>query len=285
MPDTGTSRLVVLVAVLCVIAVVAAGVWYARDRIGLFFGESCEATAAGETVTFDPVQVNHASTIVQLGVRRGLPARGGSIAVATAIQESKLRNLTYGDRDSVGLFQQRPSQGWGTEAELLDPIYATTAFYDALVQVEGWEEMRITEIAQEVQRSAYPEAYADHEQEGRTLASVIAGHSPAAIGCRLDDPDAPGRPETLISAIDEQTGLTASQENLGSGITVVVDAPDADRAWGVGAWAVAQAGARQITAVQVGGQEWRRGGGNGALEWHDSDTPVDGTRVVITLND
>src|SRR5699024_9297828 len=150
-----------------------AGAWYGRDRLGLFLGEECQATALGESVSFQPDQMHHASTIVLLGVKRGLPARAGSIAIATAIQESKLRNLTYGDRDSLGLFQQRPSQGWGTQEQLQDPIYATNAFYDALTKVDGWQDMVITEIAQEVQRSAYPEAYADHEHEGRTIASAL----------------------------------------------------------------------------------------------------------------
>lgn len=282
--DAGTSRVVWLVAILCVLAIVAGGAWYARDRVSLFFGDSCRATALDESVTFDPEQMNHASTIVQIGVRRGLPARAGSIAVATAIQESKLRNITYGDRDSVGLFQQRPSQGWGTEEEILDPIFATNAFYDALVKVDGWQDMRITEIAQEVQRSAYPEAYADHEHEGRTLASVIAGHSPGGLGCSLDDADAPGRPDTLVSALREQTGHTGREDSTDSEVRVVVDASGEERAWGVGAWAVAQAQARQITAVQVGEREWRRGGGRDALEWRDAAEPVAATRVVITLN-
>ena len=93
-------------------------------------------------------------------MRRGLPARAASIALATAYQESKLRNLDHGDRDSLGLFQQRPSQGWGTAKQIQDPYYATNAFYDALVKIDGYQTMRITEAAQEVQRSGFPEAYA-----------------------------------------------------------------------------------------------------------------------------
>ena len=121
-------------------------------------------------------------TITALALRRGLPARAATIALATAIQESKLRNIRYGDRDSVGLFQQRPSQGWGTVEQILDPEYSTDKFYDALVKVDDWESGTITVVAQKVQRSSYPEAYADHEQEGRILASALAGHSPAVSG-------------------------------------------------------------------------------------------------------
>ena len=111
--------------------------------------------------------------------RAGLPARAASIALATAYQESKLRNLDDGDRDSLGLFQQRPSQGWGTEKQMLDPDYATNAFYDALAKVDGYREMEITEAAQAVQRSGLPEAYADHEEDARALASALTGNSPA----------------------------------------------------------------------------------------------------------
>ena len=254
--------------------------WTERDRLRfLVGGEECRATALGEDVSFTPDQMNHASTIVALGMRRDLPARAGSIAVATAIQESKLRNLTYGDRDSVGLFQQRPSQGWGSVEQLQDPVYATNAFYDELTAIDGWEDMRVTEIAQRVQRSAYPEAYADHEHEGRTVASVVAGHSPAGMACRLDAPAEPGRADLLIAALREQTGQRAST----SGETVEVTASDARHAWAVGAWAVAQAEARSITAVTVGDRTWSREGGD-PMSWDDADDPAPSGRVVITLH-
>lgn len=274
-------RWVTPVAILCAIGLLCtAGVWYARDRIGLFLGEKCQATALGESVAFDPEQMNHASTIVLLGVARGLPARAGSIAIATAIQESKLRNLTYGDRDSVGLFQQRPSQGWGTVDQLQDPIYATNAFYDALTKVDGWQHMRITEIAQEVQRSAYPEAYADHEHEGRTVASALSGHSPTGLTCRLDDPTASGRTDTFVAAVGEQTGHEATAE----GRVVTITARDDRHAWAVGAWAVAQAKARNVVSVQVGGRQWVRSAGDDAMSWGDADEAVPSAQVRVTLH-
>lgn len=274
-------RWIPAVATLCVVGLLCtAGVWYARDRIGLFLGEKCEATALGETVSFAPDQMNHASTIVLLSVKRGLPARAGSIAVATAIQESKLRNLTYGDRDSVGLFQQRPSQGWGTVEELQDPVYATNAFYDALTKIDGWPGMRITEIAQEVQRSAYPEAYADHEHEGRTIASALTGHSPTGLACRLDEPTDRGRPDTFAAAVAEQTGQDASAD----GQVVSVRASDDRHAWAVGAWAVAQAKARNVRTVQVGDRVWTRDRGDAAMSWDDADEPVPGSQVRVTLH-
>ena len=279
--DEGGPRWLTAIAALCALALVGGiGLWYARDRVGLFLGEECRATALEQSVSFRPDQMNHASTIVLLGVKRGLPARAGTIAIATAIQESKLRNLSYGDRDSVGLFQQRPSQGWGTAAQLQEPVYATNAFYDALVKVDGWQQMVITEIAQEVQRSGYPEAYADHEQEGRTIASALSGHSPGGLVCRLDGPEAAGRPDRLVVAITEQTGQTATAD----GQSVTVEATDERHGWAVGAWAVAQAKARNITRVQVGDRVWTRGSGDSAMEWGSADA-APATHVVITLHE
>nr|WP_257909928.1 hypothetical protein [Janibacter limosus] len=155
--DERGPRWPIAVAIVCVLAlVVGIGVWFTRDRIGLFRSEECRATALDQSVTFQPDQMHNASTIVLIAVKRGMPARAGSIGIATAIRESKLRNLSYGDRDSVGLFQQRPSRGWGTVEQLQEPVFATNAFYDAPVKVDGWQDMVITEIAREVQRSGFP---------------------------------------------------------------------------------------------------------------------------------
>src|SRR5699024_6562435 len=133
-----------------------------------------------------------------------------TIAVATAIQESKLRNISYGDRDSLGLFQQRPSQGWGTEEEILNPFYSTNRFYDALVQVRGWEDGVVTEVAQEVQRSAFPDAYGDHETEGRVLASSLSGHTQAALVCRLDSPIHHTETDDIQADLEQHLGISGS---------------------------------------------------------------------------
>ncbi len=151
--------------------------------------ESCTARVGDVEASLTTRQAENASLIAAVAVRRGLPARAASIALATAFQESKLENLPGGDRDSVGLFQQRPSQGWGTRAELLRPLYATNAFYDALVQVDGYQTMRITEAAQEVQRSGFPEAYEEHAEGARALASALTGWSPRRFSCVVDEPD------------------------------------------------------------------------------------------------
>jgi hypothetical protein len=151
--------------------------------------EGCQARVGEVRVELTPEQAENAALISGVAVRRGLPARAASIALATAFQESKLRNLEYGDRDSVGLFQQRPSQGWGTRRQLLDPVFASEAFYDGLEEIEGYQEMRITEAAQAVQRSGYPEAYEEHAEGARALASALTGWSQARFSCVADRPD------------------------------------------------------------------------------------------------
>ena len=143
--------------------------------------EMCQARVDGHLVELDLEQSRYAALIAAVSVQRGMPARAATIALATAYQESDLRNLEYGDRDSLGLFQQRPSQGWGSREQLLDPYYATNAFYDALAQVDGYPTMPVTEAAQEVQRSGFPDAYADHEPDARVLASALTGNSPRGV--------------------------------------------------------------------------------------------------------
>ncbi|AEW95119.1 MULTISPECIES: C40 family peptidase [Streptomycetaceae] len=123
----------------------------------------------------DPAeQVPNAKTIQATGVAMNIPARGQVIALATALQESGLRNLTYGDRDSLGFFQQRPSQGWGTANEVLDPVHASTKFYEALEKVSGWQSLSVTQAAQAVQASGFPDAYAKWEPLATALQKAIA---------------------------------------------------------------------------------------------------------------
>src|SRR5665213_288297 len=121
---------------------------------------SCQVSAGGSTYTLDVEQAANSTTIAAVGKRLGLPDHAVTIALATALQESKLRNLPYGDRDSLGLFQQRPSQGWGTSTEILTPSYSAAAFYRALIRIPSWATLPITVAAQKVQLSAAPSAYA-----------------------------------------------------------------------------------------------------------------------------
>jgi hypothetical protein len=278
-PVSRTRKLVTrLVLLLVTVGLVGAGVVGARGLIANFGGPRCQATAQGTSVEFDPSQTAYAATIEAVAEKRGLPARAATIAIATAIQESKLRNLRYGDRDSVGLFQQRPSQGWGTVDQILDPVYASNKFYDALVKIDGYEDMRITEIAQKVQKSAYPEAYADHETEGRLLASTLSGHSPEGMGCRLDDATS-GDPAALKSALAKELGVKATV----TGRTLTVNAGSERAAWSAGAYAVAKASVHGATAVQVGSREWTRTRDSSGWEWHDAKKRRGATTVTVTF--
>ncbi|MFB8267431.1 C40 family peptidase [Streptomyces sp. NPDC055955] len=123
----------------------------------------------------DPTeQIRNAKTIQAMGVAMKVPARGQIVALATALQESGLRNLDYGDRDSLGLFQQRPSQGWGTSAQVRDPVQASTKFYDELLSISGWQSMTVTQAAQAVQQSGSPDAYAKWTPLATALQKAIA---------------------------------------------------------------------------------------------------------------
>ncbi|MFD6756148.1 M23 family metallopeptidase [Micromonospora gifhornensis] len=123
--------------------------------------------------SWDSAQVGNAAVIVDVGAQLNVPSFGWVIAVATAMQESSLRNLPGGDRDSLGLFQQRPSQGWGSPEQILDPRYAATKFYEKLVRVPGWQGMSLTAAAQAVQISAFPDAYAKWQSDAQRLVDLI----------------------------------------------------------------------------------------------------------------
>jgi murein DD-endopeptidase MepM/ murein hydrolase activator NlpD len=133
------------------------------------------AGSAADLTSLDAAQRSHARTIYTVGVQLGVAHRGTVIALAVALQESSLINHTTAtDHDSLGLFQQRPSQGWGTPAQLIDPVYASTQFYNRLLRVAGWERLPLTDAAQSVQRSAYPGAYAKWEPLATALANDAA---------------------------------------------------------------------------------------------------------------
>src|SRR3954463_5450503 len=194
----------VVTAGLAVVGLLAGLGWYAvrHDVVPFLAPDQCTAEVGGHAVVLDPSQARYAGLITAIAVERGLPARAASIALAAAYQESNLHNLRGGDRDSAGLFQQRPSQGWGTPAQGRDPGHATNAFYDALAKVDGYEDLEITVAAQAVQRSGFPDAYADHEADARALASALSGNSPEGFSCRLGDLDG-------ASTKLQKSGLTA----------------------------------------------------------------------------
>jgi hypothetical protein len=268
----GPRRALVSLAVVGTAA--AAGVFGAQWLGDALRDPMCEFRAADRVERMTPEQSANASTMTLMSVQRGLPPRAASIAIATSIQESKLKNLTYGDSDSLGLFQQRPSQGWGTEEQILDPVYATSRFYDALVQVEDWQTEPINDVAQTVQRSAYPEAYADHEWEGRVMASALTGETTAAFGCEMGDPDGAGDASALAQDLNA-LGVPATAE----GSTVTASAGGS--AWAVAGWAATRAEQRQITQISTEGLSWKRD--DDPTTWHEDGAVSDGT-VRIELS-
>ncbi|WP_309246932.1 hypothetical protein, partial [Streptomyces somaliensis] len=143
----------------------------------------CTVGTGNHTYVLSPEQAANAATISAVGTTRGMPERAVTIALATALQESALRNIDYGDRDSLGLFQQRPSQGWGTPRQIMDPVYAAGAFYDRLAEVPGYSRLPLTVAAQRVQRSGFPQAYAKHEPDAALLAAALTGRSAASLTC------------------------------------------------------------------------------------------------------
>lgn len=168
-------------------------------------------TDIGDGEKFDAEQVTNAHVIYTTGVSMNIPPYGEAIAIATAIQESRLQNLDYGDRDSLGLFQQRPSQGWGTPAQIMNPVYAATKFYQALEQVPNWQQLPLTTAAQAVQKSAYPDAYAQWQEAAEHLVATFAGTVGACdLGAQAAYDDGlpsnftlpPGTPAQVVTAID-----------------------------------------------------------------------------------
>jgi hypothetical protein len=158
-------------ALLLVAAVLAGAAWSGGGAAAPQAAGVCAVPLSSETVTAE--QAANAATIAEVATARGLPDRAVVIALATARQESGLRNLDHGDRDSLGLFQQRPSQGWGTPEQVRDPVYAAGEFYERLVGVPNWQTGRLTDVAQTVQRSGFPEAYQKHEAIAVALTAAL----------------------------------------------------------------------------------------------------------------
>jgi hypothetical protein len=263
MPTSESGRvsraLIALVGI--IVVVVGVGIAFNRGVGPLPNPEGCSAHVAGIQVDLSTEQAQNASVIAAIGVRRGLPARAVSIALATAYQESKLVNLDHGDRDSLGLFQQRPSQGWGTAHQVENPYYAANRFYDELVKVHGYQHMRITDAAQRVQRSGFPDAYSAHAEEARALASALTGYSPAGFSCVVHSSSG--------GAAVAASGTALVRKNLrhafghlrvtGHDNGVRVRVSDTQHGWAVAHYLVAQAERLGVTEVRYDGRVWSAG--------------------------
>ncbi|MET8974574.1 heavy metal transporter [Streptomyces sp. NPDC004539] len=268
------------------------------------------AQKGGKTYEFTPEQAVNAATITAVGTNRGMPQRAVTIALATALQESGLRNLAHGDRDSLGLFQQRPSQGWGTEAQVQDPAYSANIFYEHLEKVRDYADLPLTVAAQRVQRSGYPDAYAKHEPDATVLAAALTGQSAATLTC-TGRPDATvvrtgaeavrtalvrdfGRSAvqttgTASSAGTQEEGPTATSGGETVSLPVVGDTSSAGRSvpqrgWQLAHWAVANSSALHIQRVSYAGQTWVAG--NSDSQWRAAGTSrADGEESVRITTD
>lgn len=274
------------VCLLLVLAGVGGAVWGLRmvlrtEPVRIPVTQGCVATIDRGSAFLTPEQSKWASIIVAESIRRNLPARAATIALATAMQESSLRNIDHGDRDSVGLFQQRPSQGWGSVQQIMDPWYSSGKFYEALVKVPGWQTGDVNDVAQKVQRSGVPDGYRKHVEEARVLASALTGQSPAALSCVVRDGGG-AQANLLPQVLDRGLAGKVSIDQQPNAWTITATSPTS--AWAAAHLSMANLRDARVTAIQVTGP-------SGANDWSLNPTeyarwegaPVQPTTVKLVL--
>ncbi|MDN5570012.1 MAG: hypothetical protein L0G22_01935 [Propionibacteriaceae bacterium] len=270
---------VILLGLLAVAAGIGIALWYSYRRQPLPLSDQCIARVADADVALTTEQAHNAAIIVGVSTQHGLAPRAATIALATAYQESGLRNLDYGDRDSLGLFQQRPSQGWGTAEQVQDPYWASDRFYDALVAVPGWESGDVNDVAQTVQRSGFPEAYRQHVENARRIASSLTGQTPASFSCRVASPPV-GDPAGLTAFLSRTLPGDVAVRNGGD--RVVIEAPTSRAAWSAAQIAVSQTSGYGVSRVELGDRSWTADP-RGFAWWSGEGT--EGTTVTIFFDD
>lgn len=274
------------IVVVAATVLVGGGIWvvsYFKGALAPGLSIGCTTTVSGNSYTLAVDQTENAALISAISVQRGMPARAASIALATALQESKLRNINYGDLDSLGLFQQRPSQEWGTKAEIMDPVYSANDFYNVLEKVPGYEDMPLNDAAQIVQRSGFPQAYAQHEDLARAFASALTGQTPAGLNCTLPPATSVSTPaelETALHAVLGPIDVTSTPGQPAS--TVGLQVTDAT-GWTVAQWALANAHAFGVTRISYDGKLWQRDANSGQSNVGWTSDPTPGTAGQVTL--
>lgn len=242
-----------VVPVVCGLVWGALALWSGATKTPLPLDDQCKAGANGASVTVTLEQAHNAAIISAVGLRRGLPARAVTIALTTAYQESGIRNLDYGHADSIGLFQQRPSKGWGTIKQIMDPYYSSGKFYDALLGVKNWRTDDINDVAQKVQRSAHPDAYRKHVSKAQALAAALTGVQPGGLTCKAGSPakaDAAELTALMRKALAGEVKVTRTEKGL------IVQGSTQQRAWAAAAFAVAYSDAYGVARVTLGGADW-----------------------------
>jgi hypothetical protein len=239
-----------LVLVLVMILLVGGVVWVANNMPGT---PGCTVVGGERDVSLTLEQAGNAATIAGVGAAQGMPDHAVTVALATALQESGLRNLSGGDRDSAGLFQQRPSQGWGTYDQITDPVYSAGAFYRKLRTEPNWPTLDVADAAQLIQRSADGSLYAQWEPQARAMAAALTGQAGPALRCQ-DLPDNEG-PDDVARVAAAELG------------TAALSGPhDPARGWELANWLVAHASRFGLESVTYDGTSWTADEG----EWSPS---------------
>lgn len=253
-----------LAAALAVIALVVGGYVVAQHVRKALAGSGCQVGTGRAAVPLDADQAAIAATIAGVAHRRAAPTHAVVVAYTAAMQESHMHNLRYGDRDSVGVFQQRPSEGWGSRRELENPIYASTKFFQALTAIPGYRTMPVYKAAQAVQRSADANAYQQYQQMAGRLADAFTGHLAHDVWCW--SPTSGHGTANLAAA---RTKLAATFGPVAARTvtaradadTLVVQAPTTTLGWAVAAWLVTHAGTYRLHQVGYDGWRWNASAG------------------------
>lgn len=244
------------------VAVLAAAAGYLLYHRVIVKASGCAAGPRGQQLTLGTEQAAIAATIAGVAHARRLPPRAVTIAYAAAMQESHLRNLGYGDLDSLGVFQQRPSQGWGSPRQLTDPVYATGKFFAALVRVPDYLRLPLDKAAQDVQHSADGQAYEKYRRQAAVLTRAFTGALPHAVWCWYQPA---GQRSAAVAALQRQLVRTFGRITVlargGPGGAAVTAGPGA-AGWEVASWLVTHAGQYRIAAVGYAGYQWRAGAGS-----------------------
>jgi hypothetical protein len=249
---------------LAIIAIAVGAYVVVRKAAPILIGSGCQAGSGQAAVSLAPQQAAIASTIAGVAHRQALPAHAVVVAYAAALQESKLQNLSYGDRDSVGVFQQRPSEGWGPAAKLKDPVYASTKFFRALASVPGYLHQPVYKAAQAVQHSADGFAYLQYQGEATDLAANFTGHSAHGVWCWSGAADPPKADLSAAGrALTQTFGPLGSRRAATAGETPAMLVPAAHPVlgWAVAAWLVTHAAQYGIHEVSYAGFQWRASSG------------------------